>query len=428
MGREVCPEMMKRLWVLLLASLVFAVMSSSVLAATTIEVWFHSGQGAERQVIRDQVNRFNSMQHEVQVKLVQLPEGSYDQQVQAAALAGKLPDVLDLDGPFVANYAWSGYLRPLDGFLSEKMKADFLPSIIAQGEYHGHLYALGTFDSGLAIWGNKKYLQQIRARIPHGVKDAWTQAEFMDILKKLKELPGVKYPLDLKINYGKGEWYTYGFSPLFQAFGADLIDRSTYKTAKGVLNGPRAVEAGEWFQSLFKKGYVNPNPPGDNEFISGEAALSLVGHWAYPQYKQALGDNLVLIPMPKFKRQVTGMGSWAWSITARSKHPEAAWKFLSFLLRPEEIVKMTDANGAVPARLSAAKMSKLYGKNGELSLYVEQLQTIAVPRPVTPAYPAITDAFATAIDNIINGGDVRQALDDAVQTIDQQIAYMGLDK
>jgi len=84
---------------------------------------------------------------------------------------------------------------------------------------------------------------------------------------------------------------------------------------------------------------------------------------------------------------------------------------------------MTNANGAVPSRLSAIKMSELYGPGGPLEIFAEQLQKIAVPRPVTPAYPTITQAFAQAIDNIIKGADIREELDRAVRTIDEDIEY-----
>ncbi|MBO8166550.1 MAG: sugar ABC transporter substrate-binding protein [Kosmotoga sp.] len=413
---------MKRFMAFLVIALLL-VLSVSALGKTQVKLWFHSGRGSERDVINDQVKRFNAMQDEIEIIAIQLPEGSYNDQVQAAALANGLPDILDLDGPYVSNYAWAGYLAPLDTFMSSELKNDFLPSIISQGLYSGKIYALGTFDSGLAIWANKKYLEKIGARIPKSVDDAWTFEEFMSILRKLKELPEIKFPLDMKINYGVGEWYTYGFSPIFQAFGADLINRSDYMSADGVLNGPEALAAAAWFQALFAQGFVNPNPPGDNEFIEGKSALSWVGHWVYNQYKDALGDDLVLIPMPKFFKQATGMGSWAWSITTNSKHPEAAWKFLEFILKPEEIIKMTNANGAVPSRKSAIALSPLYGEGGPLNIFVQQLESIAVPRPVTPAYPTITAAFAKALDNIINGSDIRKELDRAVKEINDDIEY-----
>jgi len=390
----------------------------------TIEVWFHSGKGEEREVLDAQVNDFNAMQQEVIVDAVQLPEGSYNDQVSAAALAGDLPCLLDFDGPFLYNYAWSGYLQPIDDFVSPDLKNDFLPSIINQGTYGGHLYSLGTFDSGLAIWGNKSYLDAAGVRIPTSIDDAWSKQEFVDALEKLQALPEVEYAIDFKMNYGAGEWFTYGFAPMMQSWGGDLIDRSDYQSADGVLNSPEAVEAMEFFQSLFEDGYANPEPAGDDDFhINKITALSWVGHWMWTPHSENLGDDLVLIPMPKFgDKAATGMGSWNWGLTSSCENPQAAWEFLRFLISPAEIIHMTNANGAVPARKSAIAQSTLYAEGGPLNLFVQQLQGgVALERPVTPAYPVITSAFAEAIQNIVTGADVQGELDKAVEEIDLDI-------
>jgi multiple sugar transport system substrate-binding protein len=275
----------------------------------------------------------------------------------------------------------------------------------------------------LGIWGNKAYLEKAGVRIPTGVKDAWTREEFDDALAKLKALPEVEYPLDLKINYGVGEWYPYGLAPILQSFGGDLIDRSDYQSAEGVLNGPEAIEAMTWFQNLFKQGYVNPEPAGDDSFYGTKtAALSLVGNWMWVPHKEALGDDLLLLPMPKFgPRHVTGMGTWNWGITSSCPNPDAAWKFLEFLHTPESILKVTEVMGSVPSRNSAAAQSDLYKEGGPLHLYIQQLNTIALERPVTPAYPTISQAFAEAVANIVAGADVKTQLDNAVQRIDQDI-------
>jgi len=165
-----------------------------------IKVWFHSGKGEEREVLDAQVEDFNAMQDEVEVEAVLLPEGSFNEQVSAAALAGDLPDLLDFDGPFLYNYAWAAHLIPLDSYVSDELKADFLPSIIDQGTYGGKLYSLGTFDSGLAIWGNKAYLEKAGVRIPTSIEDAWTLDEFNDALEKLQALDEVEYAIDFKMN------------------------------------------------------------------------------------------------------------------------------------------------------------------------------------------------------------------------------------
>ena len=391
---------------------------------TTVTVWFHSGKGEEREVLDAQVEAFNAANADIQIDAVRLPEGSYNDQVNAAALAGDLPCLLDFDGPFLYNYAWSGYLTPIDEYVSDDLKADFLPSIIAQGTYGGRLYSLGTFDSGLAIWGNKAYLDKAGVRIPTSIDDAWDKEEFMDALAKLQALDEVEYAIDMKMNYGQGEWYTYGFAPIMQSFGGDLIDRSDYQSADGVLNGPEAVAGMEFFQSLFEDGYANASPAGDDDFyIKKTSALAWVGHWMWGPHSENLGDDLVLIPMPKLgDKAVTGMGSWNWGLTSTCENPDAAWAFLEYLVSPEEILHMTNANGAVPARKSAIAQSDLFGEGGPLNVFVQQLEGgVAVPRPVTPAYPVITASYAAAVQNIVTGADVQSELDKAVEEIDLDI-------
>ncbi len=89
-----------------------------------------------------------------------------------------------------------------------------------------------------------------------------------------------------------------------QSFGADLIDRSDFQSAEGVLNGPEAVEAMTLFQNLFQEGFADPQPAGDDSFYGTKtAALSFVGHWMWGPHKESLGDDLVLLPVPKFGKQ-----------------------------------------------------------------------------------------------------------------------------
>jgi multiple sugar transport system substrate-binding protein len=128
--------------------------------------------------------------------------------------------------------------------------------------------------------------------------------------------------------------------------------------------------------------------------------------------------------MPNFgERQATGNGTWVWGITKDSKNPDGAMAFIQFLMKPEEVLRTVNQNGAVPATFSATAQSDLFQKGGRLSVFAEQLgrADIATPRPITPAYPVITSAFYTAIDNIIKGGDVQTELDAAADKIDKDL-------
>lgn len=69
-------------------------------------------------------------------------------------------------------------------------------------------------------------------------------------------------------------------------------------------------------------------------------------------------------------------------------------------MNPNNILLMTNANGAVPSRLSTLDRSPMYGGNGMLKIFRDQLETIAKEKPQTPACPTITAAFAEVVQNI----------------------------
>ena len=412
--------------VALVAALVLIGRPAPVVADEVVEisVWWHTGKPAELAFVTALVEEFNAMQDEIRAELVVVPEAGYTEAVKLAALAGELPDVLHIDGPTMARFVWDGYLLPLCELICEKIIADMLPTIIAQGTYpgDGKIYALGFLESGLALWGNRSYLERAGVRIPTGVEDAWTLEEFHDALERLAALPEVEWPLDLKLNYGAGEWFTYAFSPILQSFGGDLIDRQTWK-ATGTLDSPESIAAMTLLQDWVQRGWVVPAAFGDDAFYGAKvAALAYVGHWMWPPHREGLGDDLILLPVPIFgDRAVTGMGSWAWTIPSTTEHPEAAARFLEHLLSIDVVLGFSDAGGAVPSRKAAIALSELYAPGGPLHLFVEQLHTIAVPRPAHPAYPTITTAFAEAVRDIIAGADVAEELAAAAARIDEYI-------
>ena len=392
---------------------------------TYITAWFHdSGANTdEAQILREQVSAFNATEQQVQVKLITLPVGDYAQQVQAAAAHGGLPDLLDFDGPNLYNYAWSGKLKPIDSCVSKSLREDLLPSIIEQGSYANRLWGVGTFDSGLGLYVRPSILMKAGIRIPSSPADAWTADEFTTVLQRLRQA-GFERPLDLQLNEPNPEWYTYGFAPAVWSASGDLIDRTDYRTVDGFLNGPGAVKAFTIMQRWFTQGYVDPNATGD-AFEESRSPISWIGHWFYDRYSKAFPGDIRIVPLPNFgERTATDSGSWQWGITSNATDGDAVWRFLQFLLRPAEVLRMTRANGAIPATRSAVRISPDFAAGGPKHLYIEQLEDgVARSRPQTPAYPALSAAFARAFNEaVLQERPVGASLDAAARRVERDLS------
>ena len=360
----------------------------------------------------------------VTVELVDLGEAAYEDFIVAAAASNDLPDSIDMDGPFLYNFAWNGFVQPLGNCVPDDKLEDFLPSIIEQGTYNDELYSLGSFDSGMGIWAKRPALESVGARIPETSEDAWTVDEFDQILRDL-QASGISSPLDIKWWYGAGEWRPYGFATIVQSAGGDIIDRDDFQSAEGKLNGSEAVEAMTRFQGWAQDGLIDLEAVDDNNFITGDVPLSWVGHWMYGDYKAAVGDDLVLVPLPDFgEGSKAGMGSWNWAMSSVAADADAVWAFIDFVTSPDQVKLIADAESAVPSLKSVLEDDPTFQPGGDRYLYVLNLEAapdIALPRPATPAYGAIRNAFSDALADIVTGADVQTTLDNAVAEIDADI-------
>ena len=141
------------------------------------------------------------------IELIHTPH-DYNEKIGAAVSAGNLPDIIELDAPFLSNYVRSGFLQPIDGLIDKALLDDMTPSNVAQGTYppDGKLYATSLIDSTVVLYASRSSSNRSISG-SWGVDDAWTGEEFQAVLKTLSTAPGVKWPIDLFRGYGtKTEW------------------------------------------------------------------------------------------------------------------------------------------------------------------------------------------------------------------------------
>ncbi len=390
-------------------------------AQTELSMWYHGSQNeTERALILGIVEDFNASQQDWKVTLKSFPEGSYNDAVVRAAQTGNLPDIIDVDAPVVANWAWQGYLQPLN--IDQSLVADFLPSTV--GRWKGEIYSAGLWEAAVAILTRRSTLARHGIRLPD-LAQPWSAAEFEEALVKIKAGGEFDYPLDLGTARA-GEWFPYALSPFLQSFGGDLVDRSTYLSAKGVLNGAEALDFGQWWQSLFDRGLVPgmdaPQPDRTMGLIDGTYAMAWNGNWTVLDFIAAHGEDALFLPAPDFgKGSVIGAGSWQFGVSSTSKHVAGASAFVTFAIQDRYLTAVANELGLIPPTLSAARRSVNYGPDGALSGFVDLSRKQALVRPVSPSYVVIAKVFERALVEIAEGADVKQVLDEAVWDIDRDI-------
>jgi len=412
---------------LVMLLLITLLLSAAPLASaqTELSLWYHgAGNPEERAVLLNVIEDFNASQSDWSVVIEEFPQESYNSSIVAAALSGDLPDIIDVDAPIMPGWAWAGYMAPLN--LSEGALDGFLPGAV--GMYNGEVYAVGLWDAVVAMYARQSVLEANDIRIPT-LEEPWTGEEFDAILEQLQATGDFEYAFDVGLAWGD-EWWTYAISPFLQSFGGDMIDRETYLSAEGVLNGEAGLAFGEWWQSLFERGLVpgtsQDGADRDTGFLDGKYALQWNGNWAARAALEAFGDDTLFLPAPDFGSGSTiGAASWQFGISSSSEHPDGASAFIEFAIQDEYLVDFSNFGGLAPATASAAAESDLYYEGGPLEVFFGLSQAQALVRPVTPGYANLSLSFKKALADIADGADVQDALDAAVDEIEQDIEDNG---
>ena len=383
-----------------------------------LTLWTHNaGNPEELAVVQQIADGWNTAHPDKKVTVQAFPQAAYNEAVVGAATAKKLPCILDTDAPTVPNWAYAGYLAPLD--LPADLLAKQLPSTV--GTYQGKTYAVGYYEAALALFARKSALTAAGVRVP-SLEQPWTAAEFNKALQAIKA--GGKYPITLDLGTGDTttEWWTYAYSPFLQSFGGDLINRDTYKSADGVLNGDKALAWATWLQGLVRQGY-SPKKSGQDafaDFVNGKSAMVWSGIWNAGSLSKV--DDAVVLPPPDFGNgPKIGGGSWQWAVSSSCADKATAMEYLRSSLTAKNIAAFAAKQNVIPATEEAAAIAPGWQPGGKKRFFLDESKKLATVRPPTPGYPYLTTTFAKATQDIVAGGDPQQVLDRAVEEIDQDL-------
>ncbi|MGM0123126.1 multiple sugar transport system substrate-binding protein [Enterococcus sp. AZ194] len=283
----------------------------------------------------------------IHVEVEVTPWEQYWTKIEAAATGGTAPDIITMHSNESYRYMSNGALLNLDD-LTKNGNIDlknYKKGISDLYTYEGSLYAIPKDVSTVALWYNKALFDEADVSYPD---DTWTWDTFLEAAKKLTNPEKGIY------GYAASNNSQDGYNNfIFQNEGTKLnADRT-----KSTFNTKNTVEALQWYIDLATKEKVSPTSAQLSEndpaamFQSGRVAMITHGSWMANQFKENeyTKENADIAVLPKGKTRAAQLNGLGYSISATTKHPDEAKKFLTFMASKKGNTIQAENGTAIPA-------------------------------------------------------------------------------
>ena len=363
-------------------------------------------------------------------------EGSYytklDLMMRSPSTA---PDLVREDSFLVGSDVTAGYLTPLDKYLANwpEYSKQWFPGMQKITTFNGHNYGVMDGTDVRLIWYNKNIFQ--RAGLPSN----WQPQNWADILSAARtikaKVPGV-IPLNLYSGIPMDEASSMqGFEMLLYGTKDPLYNYSTQKwvaSSKGFLDALNFVK--QVYNPSNLLGPTNDimlstqaaNTIAQQLIPQGKLGIDIDGSWlssnwyptgpaAWPQWQQTMGVAKMPTQFGQAPNYVTLSGGWAYSITAKSAHPDQAFKVLQAGFNKDLLATYDVQNGQVAPRQDIVSVPAYH--NAPLNPFFTSLVAFTQFRPGFPAYPKISLQIDSAMQHVMSG----QSPSDAMNTYSQSV-------
>ncbi|WHX49652.1 maltose ABC transporter substrate-binding protein [Paenibacillus woosongensis] len=314
-------------------------------------------------------------------------------------------DVIIIPHDHLGNAAASGLILANDVFAEDTKKNNTEASIIG-ATFEETLYGYPRAAETTALFYNKSLVPEA----PESFED------LIEFGKTFTDKSKKKYALmweagNMYFNYpfiASGGGYLYG-------------DNGTNKDDIGLAH-EGVAESMKVYQSLaeilpIKSGDINPDIKR-GLFGAGDVAMDINGPWEVAGYKEALGDNLAIAPVPTVngKPAITFSGIKIYTVSSFAKYPNAAKLYAQFATTKEAQLLLNEKIGSVPTNLEALETDQI--KNDPIvSGFAEQAKN-SEPMPSIPEMANVWAPVNAAMADIWdNKTDPKAAMEKAITQI-----------
>jgi ABC-type glycerol-3-phosphate transport system substrate-binding protein len=312
---------------------------------------------------QDLADQYNAAQKRVKVKvLFAVFDPDYSASIDRAFAGGTEADVITFFGSPL-KLASAGLLAPLpaEGALAAGLEGRFLPAALANRRLGGTTYGIPlelNVESPSLLLNDSVFAD---AKVP--IPESWIAAggppdweELYALARRLTRIEGGEVKRSGLAVFNRQEESM--FLSLIWQYGGDFRDTARkafrFRTAearaaigfmKALLEGPGRIDR-----------YEARN--AQDRFTEGDAAMIVGAPWYGPQFATAGFKGFTMLNMPPLVRGAKpyfiSEGGWGLVVSARAKHPAAAWDFLVFASSEDSVARFAATVGSVPP-LSAAR-------------------------------------------------------------------------
>ena len=360
-------------------------------------------------VVRPLVDKWNAAHPNEQVTFKEQSDQAdqqHDDLVQHFQAQDSNYDVVDVDVVWTAEFAAKGWLQPLTGSMAFDT-SQMLPATVKTATYNNTLYAAPqTSDGGLLYY--RKDL------VPNPPK---TWAEMMSDCSIAKQHNIGCYAGQ----FAQYEGLTVNAAEAINSAGGQIVDSS----GKANVNTPQAKTGLNNLVQAYKDGNIPQQAityqeeQGRQAFEAGQ--LLFLRNWPYvynlakTDGTSVVKDTFGIAPLPGATDGQPGassLGGHNVAMSVYSKHKATALDFMKFMTSSETEQFYATQGSLAPVLSSLYTNPTLTAKLPYLPTLLTSIQN-AVPRPVTPYYPAVTKAIQDNAYAALKGDkSVDQALSD----------------
>lgn len=372
------------------------------MAQTTINALFMAQAAYSESDVRAMTADFEKANPDIKVNLEFVPyEGLRDKTLLAQGSGGY--DVVLFDVIWPAEFATNNVLVDVTDRITPEMDKGILPGAWTTVAYDGHRYGMPWILDTKYLFYNKKMLAD--AGISEPPK---TWSELAKDAKTIKDKGIVEYPIAW--SWAQAEAAICDYTTLVDAYGGKFLDDS----GKPVFQTDGGLKALQYMVQTVKDGITNPNSKEFLEedvrrvFQNGEAAFAL--NWTYmynlandPKESKVAGQ-VGVVPAPGVdgvSKASAVNGSMGLGITTTSKHPDQAWKYITFMTSQK--VQNAYAKLSLPIWASSYDDPEVTKGQESLVAAAKTALPLMFPRPTTPNYQELSNALQVGIQQAILG-------------------------